>query len=308
MPWGNKFRCHKPDEKRFGGSCSDALPGIRREEGTAEKIAALLPEGDVDPAEVEKKKGVRAPRFLWARHQHLIFNEIDGELPAYDGHHIQIYVVNFSAPHRHLNDRGLVFEESDQYQYRFKQLVDPDSNERFYELEHEVRSVTASALREYDGESQPCADEPRLPAEPRLMPWGLARRRDGAVVRTAARETARQGKGSPRDRHRRISRRVVRRQHLRQVCGWEVDLFEGVDDDLASRGGGYRDAREMFDVLRHLGLPVDESFGIDVTRRICFGKSGDKRLRIPMRRKMSAWSRFYRPLKDSFTQDAITSR
>jgi len=90
---------------------------------------------------------------------------------------------------------------------------------------------------------------------------------------------------------------------LRQVCGWEVDLFERVDDDLASRGAGIATHDEMFDVLRRLGLPVDDSFGIDVTRRICFGKSGDIVYELPMRRKMSAWSRFYRPLKDHFPQE-----
>jgi 2-polyprenyl-6-methoxyphenol hydroxylase-like FAD-dependent oxidoreductase len=79
---------------------------------------------------------------------------------------------------------------------------------------------------------------------------------------------------------------------LRQVCGWNVDLFERVDDDLASRGAGIATHDEMFDVLRRLGLPVDASFGIDVTRRICFGKSGEIIYEYPMRRKMSAWSRF----------------
>ena len=90
---------------------------------------------------------------------------------------------------------------------------------------------------------------------------------------------------------------------LRQVCGWDVDLYERVEDDLASRGAGIATHDEMFDVLRRLGLPVDESFGIDVTRRICFGRSGDIVYEYPMRRKMSAWSRFYRPLKDHFPQD-----
>ena len=76
------------------------------------------------------------------KNQHLLFRETDKPQPDFDGHHIQIYVVNFSGPHRQLNERGLIFQESDQYQYRFKQLVDPDSGENIYELEHEVRSVT----------------------------------------------------------------------------------------------------------------------------------------------------------------------
>jgi 2-polyprenyl-6-methoxyphenol hydroxylase-like FAD-dependent oxidoreductase len=90
---------------------------------------------------------------------------------------------------------------------------------------------------------------------------------------------------------------------LRSVCGWEVELFERVENDLASRGAGIATHDEMFDVLRRVGLSVDESFGIDVTTRICLGKSGELIYEYPMRRKMSAWARFYRPLKDHFPEE-----
>jgi 2-polyprenyl-6-methoxyphenol hydroxylase-like FAD-dependent oxidoreductase len=59
----------------------------------------------------------------------------------------------------------------------------------------------------------------------------------------------------------------------------------------------------MFDVLRRVGLAVDESFGFDVSRRVCFGNSGAIVHELPVLRKMSAWSRFYRPLKDLFPAD-----
>ena len=78
--------------------------------------------------------------------QILRYVETDAPLPAYDGHHIAIYVADFSGPHAWLNDRGLISEESDQYQYRFTSIVDPDSdpasNEVLFELEHEVRSIS----------------------------------------------------------------------------------------------------------------------------------------------------------------------
>ena len=38
--------------------------------------------------------------------QHLLFRETDTALPPYDGHHIQIYVADFSGPHRFLAARG----------------------------------------------------------------------------------------------------------------------------------------------------------------------------------------------------------
>ena len=41
-----------------------------------------------------------------------------------------------------------------------------------------------------------------------------------------------------------------------------------------------------------------------MSRRVCFGKSGEIVYELPMLRKMSAWARFYRPLKDLFPADA----
>ena len=61
--------------------------------------------------------------------------------PAYDGHHIQIYVADFAGPHRRLGERGLVTEESDQHQYRFADIVDLASGKALFTIEHEVRSM-----------------------------------------------------------------------------------------------------------------------------------------------------------------------
>lgn len=174
-PWGNRFRCYKPDEKRFGRIVL-GMPYLAFDtlKGTAEKIASFYRKVLAVPAQVEKKGKTVSARVLVGQNQHLYFNEIDGELPAYDGHHIQLYLVNFSGPHRQLNERGLVFEESDRYQYRFKHLVDPDSGERVYELEHEIRSVThplyARALVNRNPAQTNRDYRPSLDS----MPWGMA--------------------------------------------------------------------------------------------------------------------------------------
>ena len=84
-----------------------------------------------------------AAAFVAAGHrQSLVFRETDAVQPAYDGHHLQIYVADFSGPHEKLNERGLVSEESNQHQYRFQNIVDPDNGDLLFELEHEVRSMT----------------------------------------------------------------------------------------------------------------------------------------------------------------------
>ena len=73
--------------------------------------------------------------------QEMRFTETDGPIDDYDGHHIAVYVADFSGPHSYLAERGLITEESDQHQYRFQAIVDPDTNTPLTEIEHEVRSL-----------------------------------------------------------------------------------------------------------------------------------------------------------------------
>ena len=79
--------------------------------------------------------------------QTLRFVETAEAIPDYDGHHIAIYVNDFSGPHAWLNARGLITEESNQYQYRFQDITDPASGESIYTLEHEVRSLSHPMYR-----------------------------------------------------------------------------------------------------------------------------------------------------------------
>ena len=76
------------------------------------------------------------------KNQHLLFRETDKPIPDYDEHHVQIYVVNFSGPHKRLGERGLVNREDNQYQYRFRDITDLDTGKHLFTIEHEVRSLT----------------------------------------------------------------------------------------------------------------------------------------------------------------------
>ena len=109
--------------------------------GTAGGIARFYREVLDTPAErVEDNEGARAVVSM-GTDQQFVFEETDEEIAEYDGHHIAIYVSNFSKPHTYLADNGLITEESDQHQYRFQRIVDPDSGEFLTEIEHEVRSL-----------------------------------------------------------------------------------------------------------------------------------------------------------------------
>jgi hypothetical protein len=142
-PWGNLIRCHRPDKARFGAVVL-GMPYIDFDvpKGAADGIARFYRQIIGAPATLEKAGKRAVARVAVGMDQHLLFSETEGDLAEYDGHHLQLYVVNFSGPHRQLNERGLITEESNQFQYRFKQIVDPDTAAPLYMLEHEIRSIT----------------------------------------------------------------------------------------------------------------------------------------------------------------------
>jgi hypothetical protein len=142
-PWGNRIRLYEPDEERFG-AINLGMPYVEFDvpEGTAEGIARFYREIFYAPATVEENGEGRCARVSVGIKQCLIFRETDRKIPPYDGHHIQVYVQEFSGPHEELEKRGLITEESDQYQYRFQEIVDLDTNKSLFTIEHEIRSVT----------------------------------------------------------------------------------------------------------------------------------------------------------------------
>ena len=141
-PWGNRYRCHAPAPE-FGDT-DLAIPYVAFDVpvGTARGIARFYREILEAPAEVEGTAGAETAVVAVSSTQRLRFRETSRTLPPYDGHHIQVYIADFSGPHRRLLERGLVTEESDNYQYRFKDIVDLESNKPLFTIEHEVRSLT----------------------------------------------------------------------------------------------------------------------------------------------------------------------
>lgn len=135
-PWGNRIRCHGPGEF---GNMKLGIPYVELDvpEGTTPGIARFYNEVMLAPASHDR--GVCTVSV--GRGQALRFRETRAAIPAYDGHHIAIYVSNFSAPHDALVRRKFITEESDDHQYRFTAIFDPKSGEPLFELEHEVRSL-----------------------------------------------------------------------------------------------------------------------------------------------------------------------
>ena len=142
-PWGNRIRCFEPDAQRFGRIVL-GIPYVEFDvpSGTANAIARFYREAIKALTSVEEDANGRYARIKVGNWQHLHFRETDRPLPEYDNHHLQIYVNDFSGPYRWLLGRNLVSEESDQYQYRFREIVDPENGKPLFTIEHEIRSMT----------------------------------------------------------------------------------------------------------------------------------------------------------------------
>jgi catechol-2,3-dioxygenase len=141
-PWGNRVRCYEPDAARFG-RITLGIPYVEFEVpvGTARGICAFYPEIVGIPAEL-KNGDATVARAKVGKDQYLQFRETERPQPEFDGHHVQIYITDFSGPYRRLLKRDLVSQEDNQYQYRFKDIVDLESGRKLFTVEHEVRSAT----------------------------------------------------------------------------------------------------------------------------------------------------------------------
>lgn len=141
-PWGNRVRVYEPDEARFG-PITLGIPYVEFDvpHGTAKGIAAFYPQIMGIPASLENGDA-NVARAKVGKEQYLQFRETDRKHPDFDGHHVQIYIADFSGPYRRLLDRGLISREDNQYQYRFTDIVDLADGKRLFTVEHEVRSAT----------------------------------------------------------------------------------------------------------------------------------------------------------------------
>jgi hypothetical protein len=140
-PWGNRYRCHAPAPEFGDTELMIAYVEFPVPAGTAAGIVRFYQE--ILGAHASLQNGTEPMAIVsTSRTQRLRFCETTRPLPDYDGHHVQVYLIDFSGPHRRLLERGLVTEESDEYQYRFCDLVDPVDGRKLFTIEHEVRSLT----------------------------------------------------------------------------------------------------------------------------------------------------------------------
>ena len=140
-PWGNRFRCHAPAPEF--GETELAMAYIEYEvpKKTADGIARFYSEILGAPGKVVEAEGAPTASVSVGRGQRLLFRETSSAIPDYDGHHMQVYLADFSGPYTQLIERGLISKETDAHEWRFQDIVDPKTNKPLFRIEHEVRSM-----------------------------------------------------------------------------------------------------------------------------------------------------------------------
>jgi hypothetical protein len=142
-PWGNRIRCHASDGERFDPSgLGLAYVSFEIPRGRAQAIARFYREVMRATAFTEKGAGGERARVVVGARQALIFEERDVPSDPCPHHHIQIYLADFSGPHRSLQKLGAAIEESNRHQYRFKTIVNAADGKPLFALDHETRSMT----------------------------------------------------------------------------------------------------------------------------------------------------------------------
>lgn len=136
-PWGNCFRCYLADDQLGTNKQGIILVNFATDLGVSGGIARFYEQ--VIGCHVEINEG--SSKVFVGRGQSLHFVEKQEPKLEYDGHHIAIYLANFSGPYEFLREKGLITEETDMHQYRFQELIDPRDGQHLFTLEHEVRSL-----------------------------------------------------------------------------------------------------------------------------------------------------------------------
>lgn len=144
-PWGNRYDCLDPETVDAGVPWAGIELGIAYVQldipaGCAPMIAAFYQQAFDAPVAVRELNGTKQAVVAVGTHQQLVYAETSMASPEYDGHHIQIYVANFSRSHAWLAERKLAYGE-EPHQYRFADIVDTTTGDSCFKLEHEVRSL-----------------------------------------------------------------------------------------------------------------------------------------------------------------------
>ncbi len=90
---------------------------------------------------------------------------------------------------------------------------------------------------------------------------------------------------------------IMLRQH-----GWDVDIFERVEKELAGRGAGIVAQVELIARMNGLGLDTRD-LGVAMTTRNILDRAGRVTMTLECPQVLTAWERVYRVLRDAFASE-----
>ena len=85
--------------------------------------------------------------------------------------------------------------------------------------------------------------------------------------------------------------------------GWYVELFEQANEELAGRGAGIISHPELFQALEIIGVPLDDSYGVDIPLRGTLDRHGAMIATLASQQVFTTWGRLYQLLKAAFPDE-----
>ncbi|MBV8242839.1 MAG: FAD-dependent monooxygenase [Hyphomicrobiales bacterium] len=89
---------------------------------------------------------------------------------------------------------------------------------------------------------------------------------------------------------------------LLRRAGWDVDVFERVESELAGRGAGIVAQPDLIETLRRLAIDPT-ALGVEITTRKILDASGRLVGEFDCPQVLTAWERVYRVLRDAFPRE-----
>jgi 2-polyprenyl-6-methoxyphenol hydroxylase-like FAD-dependent oxidoreductase len=85
--------------------------------------------------------------------------------------------------------------------------------------------------------------------------------------------------------------------------GWDVEVFERVEGELAGRGAGIVAQPQLRAVFRAVGLDPDVELGVEVRRRRMLDRAGHVIGETECPQTLTSWDRLFRMLRDAFAEE-----
>ena len=82
--------------------------------------------------------------------------------------------------------------------------------------------------------------------------------------------------------------------------GWDVQVYEQSAEPLAGRGAGIITHPDLFAALERIGIPIDESIGVDIEGRVAFDRHGAALGTLDIRQCLTTWGRLHTLLLGAF--------